>query len=69
MSSPEPLYILRGHIGAINNLKFINYENDLLLCSGDSEGVVKVWNMETRRAAISVQAHEQGCIAVEILQF
>jgi WD40 repeat protein len=57
MKTPiEPKFVLRGHKHEVSCIKF--HPNDTnTLVSGDIEGNLKIWNLETRRCTQEVKAH------------
>ncbi|KAB8298094.1 hypothetical protein EYC80_001856 [Monilinia laxa] len=60
--APQPSYILRGHATPVHVAKFIR--GNTRLVTGDAEGWVVVWSLETRRAAAAWRAHEGVLLAV-----
>lgn len=53
--APQPSYILRGHATPIHVAKFIR--GNTRLVTGDAEGWVVIWSLETRRAVAVWRAH------------
>lgn len=65
-SPPLPLFTLRGHKASINAVVFL--EGDIKLVSGDSEGSLIVWNVESRRIETSNRkAHERGVLSLQVM--
>lgn len=64
MDPPVLLGVLRGHEDAVNGLSFI-HDNVLSSVSGD--GVLKYWNLHTRRCVHSIQAHSLSAQSVDYL--
>lgn len=55
---PEPLCILRGHGVPVNTSSFLSSTS---LVSGGADGVVKIWDLRTRReSASSSSAHSKA---------
>ncbi|CAD6448701.1 790d5970-e40e-4123-9d7d-12279f73b5bb [Sclerotinia trifoliorum] len=54
--APQPSYILRGHASPIHVAKFIRGNTRLI--TGDAEGWVVLWSLETRRGVAVWRAHE-----------
>ena len=52
----QPHYVLRGHRSAVNCLSFARQGE--ILISGDAEGLLKVWDLQARRAYLSKQVHD-----------
>ncbi|APA12889.1 hypothetical protein sscle_10g076590 [Sclerotinia sclerotiorum 1980 UF-70] len=53
--APQPSYILRGHATPIHVAKFIRGNTRLI--TGDAEGWVVLWSLETRRGVAVWRAH------------
>ncbi|CAN7988550.1 unnamed protein product [Ixodes hexagonus] len=53
-NSPDPLYTLRGHSGAVNTAAFV----DTTLFTGSSDGEIFGWNLETFRRKHTLEAHQ-----------
>lgn len=51
----QPSYILRGHASQIHSAHFVRQNSRLL--TGDAEGWVVYWNLETKRALAVWKAH------------
>lgn len=71
-AAPNPVTVLRGHKEAVNCLSFINKlknenENELLLASGSADGQLIIWNIESRKPLISLNAHKHSIISLNIL--
>jgi WD40 repeat protein len=67
---PEPLYVLRGHTAAINCLAVEKLSNGVtVVFSGSADGVVGVWNLQTRRNVVpSFFAHRgTGVLSVHVV--
>jgi ASTRA-associated protein 1 len=56
---PQPAYILRGHTAQIHSVQFVRQNSRLL--TGDADGFVVFWKLETKRPLAVWQAH-QGAI-------
>ncbi|KAI9140417.1 hypothetical protein BKA69DRAFT_1079886 [Paraphysoderma sedebokerense] len=54
---PSPLYILRYHTSAVSHVYFPTPQ---LLISSDSDGLIAVWWVPSRRVLVSWQAHAKG---------
>ncbi|DBA02355.1 TPA: hypothetical protein N0F65_007174 [Lagenidium giganteum] len=52
--APEPLGLLRGHEAAVHCTSFLTTSS---VVSGAADGVVKLWNLKTRRATSSFACH------------
>ena len=52
----QPSYILRGHASQIHSAQFVRQNSRLL--TGDAEGWVVYWNVETKRALAVWKAHD-----------
>jgi WD40 repeat protein len=63
MAQPEPYFTLRGHNNGVSALTFLN--DGETLCSGDSEGNVHLWRMQTHRTACSFKAHDKGVLSLQ----
>jgi WD40 repeat protein len=53
----DPIGTLRGHLAAVHSVSFLNVTT---LGSGSSDGIVKIWNLKTRREKASIQAHSKA---------
>lgn len=51
---PDPVYVLRGSLNAVTCLRYLSKD---ILFSGDQDGFVYVWNMETKRQTAKIAAH------------
>ncbi|KAJ8060642.1 hypothetical protein OCU04_010949 [Sclerotinia nivalis] len=60
--APQPSYILRGHATPIHVAKFIRGNTRLI--TGDAEGWVVLWSLETRRGVAVWRAHEGVLLGV-----
>jgi WD40 repeat protein len=61
-----PSTVLRGHVGQVQCLEFCNESDGLL--SGDSEGYLHVWNVETARSTkTAAHSSNAGVIQVQTL--
>ena len=64
MNSPTPEFVLRGHTSAVNSIKFATANE---LCSGSLDGTLKVWDLSTRRAKVSMKgAHAESINTVGV---
>ena len=67
-AAPEPEFVLRGHGSAVNSIAFVALPNsesygNRVLCSGSLDGTLKVWDLSTRRAKVSIKnAHSESSI-------
>jgi WD40 repeat protein len=52
----QPSYILRGHRSQIHSVQFVRQNSRLL--TGDADGWVVYWKLETKRALAVWKAHE-----------
>lgn len=53
-ASPDPLYTLRGHSGAVNTAEFV----DTTLFTGSSDGEIFSWDLETFRRRHTLEGHQ-----------
>lgn len=51
---PGPVTVLRGHNDSVNSITFLSSS---LFCSGGVDGVLKIWNLRTRRPILSFDGH------------
>ena len=58
--APQPLTILRGHQDSVNTLHFVASNQGL--ASGSTDGVLNIWNLETRRAEVTCFPHSKVSI-------
>ena len=82
-AAPKPEFVLRGHTSAVNCVTFVSRSTiahtgtgseDVsggggnMLCSGSLDGTLKLWDLSTRRAAVSVKsAHlDESIITVAV---
>jgi WD40 repeat protein len=56
---PGPVTVLRGHEDSVNSLAFLS---NSLLYSGGVDGVLKLWNLQTRRSILSFNGHGDSSI-------
>ncbi|CCF59585.1 hypothetical protein KAFR_0H01750 [Kazachstania africana CBS 2517] len=61
---------LKGHGGTISSLKFFGELNSniWLLCSGDTNGMVKIWDLVKRKCIHTVQEHTSPVRGVDIVE-
>jgi WD40 repeat protein len=52
----QPSYILRGHISQIHSVQFVHQNSRLL--TGDADGWIVYWKVETKRALAVWKAHD-----------
>ena len=55
LPAPQPTYILRGHASQIHSVLFARQNTRLL--TGDADGWIVVWKVETKRALAVWKAH------------
>ncbi|KAF2031474.1 WD40 repeat-like protein [Setomelanomma holmii] len=60
---PAPSYILRGHTGQIHSVRFVRQNSRLL--TGDADGWVVYWKVETKRALAVWKAHDAAILGTE----
>lgn len=53
---PQPSYILRGHASQIHSVQFVRQNARLI--TGDADGWVVYWKLETKRALAVWKAHD-----------
>ncbi|KAK5779708.1 U3 snoRNA-associated protein UTP13 PWA37_000914 [Arxiozyma heterogenica] len=58
----------KGHGGTISSLKFYGeiHSNTWLLCSGDTNGVIKIWDLVKRKCIYTVQEHNSAVRGIDI---
>ncbi|CAG8519492.1 5593_t:CDS:2 [Paraglomus brasilianum] len=61
---PSPIYVFRGHSDSVNTLLF--YNDNTRLISGDAEGNVTIWDIQSRRPMVRFKAHENSILAVDV---
>ena len=59
----QPSFILRGHTAPIHSVQFIHRNTRLL--TGDAEGWVIYWKVETKRPVAVWKAHESAILGTE----
>jgi WD40 repeat protein len=59
----QPSYILRGHTSQIHSVRFVRQNSRLL--SGDADGWVVCWKLETKRPIAVWKAHHGAILATE----
>lgn len=59
----QPSYILRGHVAQIHSVRFIRQNTRLL--TGDADGWIVYWKVETKRALAVWKAHEGAILGSE----
>ena len=58
---------LEGHIGSINDLKFIN-NSDLASCSSDNS--IRIWDINTSQVkSINLAAHNRSCLSLCLFNY
>ncbi|KAK9821195.1 hypothetical protein WJX74_008738 [Apatococcus lobatus] len=67
-SSPDPLFILRGHRKEVQALAF--HPGLEILYSGDCQGILKAWKWQQRRSICSCRLHsaQAGILQLHVLQ-
>ncbi|GAA5982884.1 hypothetical protein JCM5350_001540 [Sporobolomyces pararoseus] len=60
---PSPHYILRGHLHPLTQLYFSPTRRSFLF-SGDSSGVVAIWNLRTYRPLLVWKPHQEGILSL-----
>ncbi|KAJ4366034.1 Astra associated protein 1 Asa1 [Ascochyta clinopodiicola] len=58
---PQPSYILRGHASQIHSVQFVRQNARLI--TGDADGWVIYWKLETKRALAVWKAHDNAILA------
>lgn len=58
----QPAYILRGHASQIHSVKFLRKNTRLL--TGDADGWVVFWKVETKRALAVWKAHDAAILGM-----
>lgn len=62
---PEPLGVLRGHRVPVNSVSYVNNNS---IVSGAADGVVKIWDLKTRRESASASVHSKaGVLHTQLL--
>jgi WD40 repeat protein len=61
LPAPHPSYILRGHASHIHCLRFVHHNSRLL--TGDADGWVAYWKLETKRPLAVWKAHDGTILA------
>ena len=56
----QPSYILRGHTSQIHSVRFVR--NNTRLFTGDADGWVVLWRVETKRALAVWKAHDAAIL-------
>lgn len=56
----QPTYILRGHSSQIHSVKFVR--NNTRLLTGDADGWVVLWKVETKRALVVWRPHDAAIL-------
>lgn len=66
---PNPEFVLRGCDSPVTSLYLSENKSSECrkLVSGDQNGFVSVWNLDTRRVVHKIQAHEQSVLKVAIV--
>jgi|TARA_R110002003_G_scaffold96_32_gene7699 WD40 repeat protein len=59
----QPSYILRGHAAQIHSVRFVRQNSRLL--TGDADGWVVYWKVETKRALAVWNAHGAAILGTE----
>lgn len=59
-----PETTLRGHTGEVQSLAYT--QDERLLLSGDSVGVVRMWDLQTARSEAVVQAHSEDAGVLQV---
>ncbi|KAI9288997.1 WD40-repeat-containing domain protein [Umbelopsis sp. AD052] len=62
---PAPVYIFRGHKSQVNTLCWL--DGDKYFCSGDLEGNLILWDVETRRPKQQWRAHTESVLSVQAI--
>ncbi len=52
----QPSYILRGHVAQIHSVEFVRQNTRLV--TGDADGWIVYWKLETKRALAVWKAHD-----------
>ena len=61
---PRLLGVLRGHEEAVNSVHFLHHG---LLASGSGNGVLKLWNIDTKRCTVTINAHGSSMQSIDYL--
>ena len=67
MSKAYPDFVLRGHEQSVNCLLFLKDDSAIdgnVLCSGSTDGQIKVWNLSSRRSIASFKGHSNSVLSV-----
>ncbi|KAH4932604.1 hypothetical protein HBI65_211170 [Parastagonospora nodorum] len=59
----QPSYILRGHASQIHSVRFVRRNSRLL--TGDADGWIVYWKLETKRALAVWKAHEGAILGAQ----
>jgi WD40 repeat protein len=59
----QPSYILRGHTSQIHSVQFVRQNSRLL--TGDADGWIVYWKVETKRALAVWKAHDGPILGTE----
>lgn len=59
----QPSYILRGHTSQIHSVRFVRQNSRLL--TGDAEGWIVYWKLETKRPLAVWKAHDGAILGTE----
>lgn len=63
--SPRPQSVLRGHKDSVNTVGFLSGG---LLSSGSADGILKLWNINSHRTLVSIDAHKgKSILSVNVL--
>ena len=64
---PDPAFVLRGHDTILHAIAFCRSDGGLLAAAGD-DGLVRVWDLETRRPALEFAASPGAVLTVKSLR-
>ncbi|KAH8554032.1 WD40-repeat-containing domain protein [Umbelopsis sp. PMI_123] len=60
---PRPIYIFRGHNSQVNTLCWLDDKKHF--CSGDLEGIIILWDIETRRPKLKWHGHTESVLSIQ----
>ncbi|XP_072019006.1 guanine nucleotide-binding protein subunit beta-like protein 1 [Amphiura filiformis] len=69
--APDPVFVLRGSIDAVNSVRFYSPSNGSqeYLLSGCVSGEVRIWNLSSRRSEVTLNGHHgKGILELQLLK-